>query len=111
MVEDRRRSGRTQPARPHVTTRSAQQAFGYPGLAAMTPARDAYEPLIHSVRGRARFQTRSQSAIAAGRSLDMKQRWSVLIYRALELAVVVVTYLVLAMILYRAVTWLFGAHD
>ena len=41
----------------------------------------------------------------------MKQRWSVLIYRALELAVVLVTYLVLGLILYRVVTWLFGAHD
>ena len=39
----------------------------------------------------------------------MKQRWSVIIYRALEIAVVVVTYLVLALILYRAVTWVFGA--
>jgi hypothetical protein len=39
----------------------------------------------------------------------MKQRWSVIFYRALEIAVVVVTYLVLALILYRVATWVFGA--
>jgi hypothetical protein len=39
----------------------------------------------------------------------MKQRWSVIVYRTLEIAVVVVTYLVLALILYRAATWVFDA--
>lgn len=37
----------------------------------------------------------------------MKQRWPAIIYRVLELAVVVVTYLVLGLILFRIVTWIF----
>jgi hypothetical protein len=35
------------------------------------------------------------------------QRMTAVVYRVLEVTVMIVTYLVLAIILYKAVTWLF----
>jgi hypothetical protein len=45
--------------------------------------------------------------VTRDRAIPMKQRWPAILYRVLELAVVVVTYLVLGLILFRIVTWIF----